>query len=361
MTSKISILLITFMIVVFIACERIMQVNCPGDDPRTGENIAVEQDYVPQVVKCIWFDDKPAAYTIAFDDARASHYQVSAPTLFDRGIRGTFYIHTQYIADWSAWQRVADMGHEIGSHSWSHPKMTELTENLQRLEFEKAIADIKGHLSGIKSIPSFAYPYGLFNDALRRVLRDYHVVSRGGGGLNPYNLTDEDLTLVHGIGVYPPYNMSETAGWVNKAIDEQAWSIVYFHSVSAQGDSNDTTIPVNRFIQHLDFVQSVRDSLWIAPQGEVANYVRIRRDGKVIVKVVNQTSIELALENLPSGVSDISSLTVKMPLPRQWHGEKVVAHREDGTAHPLRTGKTNIIYFSVPSVGKIVLEAKKVQ
>jgi peptidoglycan/xylan/chitin deacetylase (PgdA/CDA1 family) len=351
--------LFIFFMIVQLGCDRKLEILNPDERIPAQHKAVIEEDYAANAQKCIWFDDKAAAYTVAFDDARVSHYQVSGPALTERDMRGTFFIHTQYITDWTGWQWLEDHGHEIGSHTYSHPKLPELSEAQQRAEFERAIADIREHLKGITAIPSFAYPFGLYDDQVRRVMHDYHVSARGGGGLNRYDLSDDELTLVHGVGVYPPFDMASTAGWVQQAIDQRAWIMVYFHTVSALGDSDYTTIPVDRYLQHLNYVQGRRDSLWIATMGEVTSYLRLRRDATVQVKQIDSTGLEFSLANLQGSYSDLVPLTVKLVLPRNWHGLEVIATREDNVARSFRTGSDDAIFINIPFSAKILIEARK--
>ena len=346
-------------LVLMLGCDRRIEILCPEETTPAAEKVAIEPDYAPRAEKCLWFDDKPAAYTIAFDDARITHYQVSGPALSERKMQGTFFINTRNIADWTGWQQLVDGGHEIGSHTRNHPKMTELSELQQREEYVRAIADIREHLKGINSIPSFAYPYGLFDDQVRRIMRDYHVSARGGGGLNRPDLSDDELTVVHGIGVYPPYDMGTIASWVDKAVSQRAWIMVYFHSVSAKGDSDDTTIPVDRYLLHLNYVQGLRDSLWIATMGEVTSYLRLRRDSEVNVKQVEHTGLELSLATPQGEYSSLSPITVKIVQPRNWRGQTIEATAENGSAQSFRIAPEEIIYVSVPRSGKILITAKK--
>ncbi len=347
------------LLLLLLGCDRNLEVTRPTDDVLLEPNVEFEPGFVPAVEKCQWFDDKTAAYTVSFDDAKVTHYQVSGPILKQRNICGTFFINTREIVDWSGWQQLADMGHEIGSHSYSHPKMTELTEAQQRAELERAIADIRTHLRGSPPVYSFCYPYGLFNDELRRVVMDYHITARGGGAVNPIDMSDYDLSLAHGTGVYPPFDMAMIAGWVDKAIAKKAWVNVYFHSVSAKGDSNDTTIPVRYFNEHLDYVEQVRDKLWIATQGQVAHYIRLRREAKISVEVIDQTGFKVALYNLPDRIPEMTRLTVRMKMPLDWRNQKIILRKQDTKGYQLLKSEDDTACFNIGKTDILYIEAKK--
>lgn len=339
-------------------CERKLEMVSSREDPADEPNVKIEAEYVAQVQKCMWFEDKVAAYTISFDDARASHYQVAGPLLHQRNICGTFFINTREIKDWSGWQNLADMGHEIGSHTWSHPRMTALTEAQQRAELEHAIFDIRSNLRGAPPVYSFCYPYGLFDDALRRVVQEYHISARGGGGVNRSGLSDEALTMVRGSGVYPPYDMTLFARILAEALSKKGWVNVYFHSVSARDDSNDTTIPLRRFIEHLDDVEKVRGQLWIATQAQVANYIRLHRDAGIKVEEIDQVSIKISLERLPENISDISRLTVKLALPNHWRNHKIFWRKGNQKSQEIVNADGDRVYLHIGRDETVFLEAK---
>ena len=68
-----------------------------------------------------WPKFRKGAATFTFDDGAPSHIADVAP-LFDRfGYKATFYVVVNWEPDWEGFQALADNGHEIGSHSNSHP------------------------------------------------------------------------------------------------------------------------------------------------------------------------------------------------------------------------------------------------
>jgi peptidoglycan/xylan/chitin deacetylase (PgdA/CDA1 family) len=227
-----------------------------------------------------WQDNKKAAYTIAFDDSRPSHFQVVLPELLKRGISGTFYLNTKVIKRWVPWQYMAEMGQEIGSHTWSHVRCSSLTEASFRQELKLAIADLEQHILDVSPVRSFSFPFAAFNDMNKRVIREYHLSARCGGGINSNTITDKELNSLKGIGIYPPYDIDKINSYVDMAIKSGGWIILYFHSVSAKEETSNEKIPLSLFKKHLDYVCSLRDSLWIAPQGDVAEFIQAREPAK---------------------------------------------------------------------------------
>lgn len=63
--------------------------------------------------------------------------------------------------DWGQVHELAAMGHEIGSHSWEHRRLSTLSMEALRDDLGRSREAIEKHLG---AAPHFAYPYGRFQD-----------------------------------------------------------------------------------------------------------------------------------------------------------------------------------------------------
>ncbi|PZG08063.1 hydrolase [Nonomuraea aridisoli] len=108
-------------------------------------------------VKCValTFDDGPGPYT----DALLHHLEVHRA-------RATFFVVGRNVAANPAPVRKAyAAGHEIGSHTWSHPDLTKLTATRVRLELSRTDEAIK---AAIGVAPKLVRPpYGAVNGTVR--------------------------------------------------------------------------------------------------------------------------------------------------------------------------------------------------
>ena len=76
-----------------------------------------------------WPDNRKGAVSLGFDDGCPSHLSVAVPALNARGFKGTFFLMSgdgSWSPDWNAWRDVAAQGHEIGSHTKTHPWLTRI-------------------------------------------------------------------------------------------------------------------------------------------------------------------------------------------------------------------------------------------
>jgi len=97
------------------------------------------------------------------------------PTLLDalkkRRLRATFYLIGRSVVTWpDIVRRIADEGHEIGNHTWSHPNMAQLGDAAVFREIDRtseAIFNITG-----RPPVTFRPPYGAFTARQRQLLFD---------------------------------------------------------------------------------------------------------------------------------------------------------------------------------------------
>jgi peptidoglycan/xylan/chitin deacetylase (PgdA/CDA1 family) len=104
---------------------------------------------------------------ITFDDGHISNYNHALPLLQEKSLRATFFIVASFIDSRSDTMNAAQLrelsslGHEVGSHSWSHPVLTkcgskELMNELVRSR--EAIEDVIGN-----PVRAISMPHGNWN------------------------------------------------------------------------------------------------------------------------------------------------------------------------------------------------------
>ncbi|MFZ2523215.1 MAG: Ig-like domain-containing protein, partial [Minisyncoccia bacterium] len=127
-------------------------------------------------------------------------------------------------------QTIKSFGHEIGSHSQTHPYLTTLSaENLT-----KEVSDSKSDLTnimGISGVNTFVYPYGDYDANVRQaVINAGYIGARSvDRGMN-YRDTDKFALKVQQID--RTVNMAQFQSWVDEARNNKAWLILMFHQVN---------------------------------------------------------------------------------------------------------------------------------
>ncbi|MET8244994.1 polysaccharide deacetylase family protein [Streptomyces sp. NPDC005202] len=103
---------------------------------------------------------------LTFDDGPDPRYTPHIlDTLAKYDVRATFFVCGE-MADWNRdlLARMADEGHVVGNHTWSHPLLTQLTRRRIRSEMERT-SDVIEKAYGERPL-WFRAPYGAWNRAI---------------------------------------------------------------------------------------------------------------------------------------------------------------------------------------------------
>ncbi len=118
---------------------------------------------------------------VTLDDGYLDNFDLALPVLEKYGIKATFFVTTGYLGqmfrhnagEWPMMtsgqvRELESIGHEIGAHTISHPRLPELPRDVARTEIDgsrRTLEDLVGH-----DVTSFAYPYGAHDDAVRSLV-----------------------------------------------------------------------------------------------------------------------------------------------------------------------------------------------
>lgn len=123
---------------------------------------------------------------LTFDDGYLNFTELGLPLFKKYGQCATVFVVAGLIGETNAWDtKLGDKteplmssedikdafqaGIEIGSHSMTHARLTTLDQN----ELRSEVADSKAKLEGLleQPVPTFCYPYGAQNEAVREAVR----------------------------------------------------------------------------------------------------------------------------------------------------------------------------------------------
>jgi hypothetical protein len=189
---------------------------------------------------------------------------------------------------------LAEAGHEIGSHSITHPFLTQATDSALGTE----LTGSKNRLESIThdSFVSFAYPYGDYDARVIDKLKDTgyrsgRSVDEGYNGaldLEAYNIRVQNIEKTT--------TLAEFQSWVDYAKAHNYWLVIVYHEVVPDGTSTcsgeeqnpclDTTL--SDFEKQLDY---------IAGQGLGANVETVQR------------ALAVATNHYPAGTVSIDRAT----------------------------------------------------
>ncbi|MBN2152804.1 MAG: polysaccharide deacetylase family protein [Candidatus Lokiarchaeota archaeon] len=150
-----------------------------------------------------WPDERSSALSLTFDDGYSCHYEHLGPVLKEHGLKATFFVVSGWLDDpstskyagrigtWAGFQQLAIDGHEIGSHSVAHPRLTRLPTGSEDragsllYELAESKRAIERHVP-TRACTSIAYPYALRNRKVTKSAANYYIAARGIG--NPFTI-----------------------------------------------------------------------------------------------------------------------------------------------------------------------------
>lgn len=176
-----------------------------------------------------------ALVSVTFDDGWANQYQNAFPLLTQHGLPATFYIISGELADQPDYmsgvqvQNLKTAGHEIGSHTVTHPDLTTLSAAQMQQEMSQSQATLQS-LLGVP-VTDFAYPYGAYNASTIVTGKLYYQSQRTVNA--GFNTKDNfDLAQLKIEEVDSNISQAQVQGWINAAIAQKSWLILVYHEIA---------------------------------------------------------------------------------------------------------------------------------
>lgn len=192
--------------------------------------------------------------SVTFDDAPLSAVETGAEVLERYGARGSYYVcaglegrpgHMGNYAQMADYAALAERGHEIACHTFSHL-------DCGKADAAEIQADIERNTDALSRIDvqaiHFAYPYGDVSPQAKRALSGRYGSLRA---LHPGLIRQgTDLNQLPAVGIEGPEGEAHARGWIDRALAERAWLILYTHDVRENAsDWGCTPAALDRLVQ----------------------------------------------------------------------------------------------------------------
>ena len=169
--------------------------------------------------------------SLTFDDGWEENVTTVLPRLNAFGYKSTQYYATQHITetnDTSGLEAFAAAGHEIGSHTITHPNLGTISLASVIYELTESQRVLETALGS--SVPNFASPYGGYNtqvvSEIAKLYRSHRTVDEG------YNSKDNfDIYRLKVQNVLIGTSPAQVAEWVARAQQDKTWLILVYHKV----------------------------------------------------------------------------------------------------------------------------------
>lgn len=218
----------------------------------------------PRIYVSCYSGDRRAAISYTFDDGLLEHFTVVRGQLKKHRFPATFAIIGSKVGrdqkgtptmTWSQLSQLRADGHEIASHGFEHRNVTTLSAEELRHEVQ-ANDSIIGDSVGVWP-RTFFYPGNRHSHETVAVCEKGRVGSRTKQMSLGSKRTDEELRR-----------------WVDGLIGKGGWEVTMTHGISYGYDHFSDPATLWR---HFDYVDSLRQKIWVATLADVSAYTKERR------------------------------------------------------------------------------------
>ncbi len=271
-----------------------------------------------------WKNFTNAAVSYTWDDNTAKQLTVAKPIFDNYGFKTTFFITTNWGPNWAAFQTASTDGHEVASHSKSHPNFGNLDETQRLEELEGSKNAINANISGNQCL-TFAYPYCVVGDNAQT--ESLYISARTCQGAiessTPANIMSVSSIVCGTAGSV--MTSEHFTNKVNEATSSNGWVVFLLHGID--NDGGFSPIASTDLDTHLNYMNQNQDTFWVATYGDAVKYIK-ERDNSSIVETSNDNN-EIVFQltnNLDTNIYNIP-LSLKRAIPMDW---SVTSVTQDG-------------------------------
>lgn len=320
-----------------------------------------------------WKGNAQAAFSITIDDnGNGDSRNVQASILEEYGVQGTFFIITEPLTRYPALRQmfldIFNRGHELGSQTVTHPRLSGANIDLIWSELTESKLFIE-ELTGAPCI-TYAAPYGDLTPNIIEVAQELYISARGVNiGINEiaegniWNLKTAPRPTPWDAGVTwtNEQYLANLRQYVEDLLTVNGWGIEMWHNLTNDPNEPSSGPAVNETVFRTFLAELTSDyghRLWVAPQGTVAQYYLERQETTIEILAVTEDVILLNL--LFDGDKAIfdEPLTVVTVVPENWlNGELTVMQNgrrlDSDYTIDVDSDKPCLLYDAIPGGGTI--------
>lgn len=301
----------------------------------------------------IWQGFRPAAISYTFDDNCTNQYAIAVPMFNARGFKMTLFTITSLVFDWTQVKNAAASGHEIASHTVTHPNLSTLSDAQQTNELKNSLDAINANVSGQKC-RTLAYPFCVGGNAA--ITSQYYIAARSCSGQlvssTPANFKDISSLTCGNLGAVQTAQDFNTKA--DSAATAKAWCVYLIHGID--NDRGYSPLPSATLQASLDYLSANTNKFWVDTFGNVVRYI-LERNAVSVVQTSNANdSITLQVtDNLDDSIYN-QPITLRRPLPANWPSAMVSQGNNPVVTRLVSIASTNYVMFDVvPDGGNVVL------
>jgi oligosaccharide reducing-end xylanase len=291
--------------------------------------------------------------SFTFDDGTANQFAVVLPMFNQYGFKLTLFTVINWGPNWTVLQTAASQGHEIASHTMSHPNFSSLSDADQTTELKNSQDAINAHISGKQCI-TIAYPYCAVGNT--SLCNQYYIAARGCSGAiepsTPANFMNISSFVCGTEGSIKTAQDFKTKA--DAAAASRGWVVFLLHGIDNDGGYSPVTTA--NLKGALDSLSSYKDKYWISTFSNIARYIKERNC--VSVKEITQTDSSITIrvtDTLDNSLYNYP-VTIRRPLPSTWLSASIAQSNRTVDVKIVEVNSLKYIMFDiVPDSGDITI------
>ena len=300
-----------------------------------------------------WAGFRNAVAVFTFDDGCANQLSIAVPIFDNYGYKASFYLVTNWVSNYSAYQALVDEGYEVGSHSDNHATNAADQRTMPDSEIASSKSNINSHISG-QTCNTITYPNCEEPDetTLRANYIGGRVCANGIDGATPSNYYRINSVICGSTG---SVNSAEAfQGKMQQAINQGGWVTFLIHEVdNGKGYSPTSSEAIDGA---LSWAKANDSKIWVTTFRNAIMYSKERNASTIAKKSGDASSETYTLtHSIADNVSNYDyPLSLRVQNSNSWTS---VSATQDGKAITASI-KDGYIYFdAVPNGGDIVISS----
>lgn len=300
-----------------------------------------------------WPGFRQAAISYTFDDGCSNQFAIAIPMFNEFGFKLTLFTVTDWDPNWTELRKAASQGHEVASHTVTHPYLDQINIEQQKAELKNSQDKINENIKNSKCL-TLAYPYCRAGD--ESLCKQYYIAVRACQGFVEKS-TPRDFLNISSIICGSLGALKTTEDFSKKYEDTKksnGWCVLLFHGIDDDGGYS--PIPSKTLRESLEYLDTHRDTFWVATFVNAVRYIKERDDVSVREISSQQGRITLQVtDNLDDSIYNYP-LTVRRELPEGWESAEVSQNNQALKEDIVELDSKKYVMFDVvPDSGDVVI------
>ncbi|MEQ8581522.1 MAG: polysaccharide deacetylase family protein [Marinoscillum sp.] len=300
-----------------------------------------------------WGGFKTSAVSYTFDDNTGNQLPVALPLFDQYDFKVTLYTVTNWGPDWTALRKASDNGHEVASHTISHPSLPSISVEEQETQLQQSQSTIRSNVPNAEVL-TIAYPNCNIGDLA--TIEKYYIAGRICSGqiipAKPGDYYRLSAMIVGSQGGVNSASAFQTK--VESAKSSGGWAVFLIHGIDNDGGYSPVSSAV--LSDHVDFMNANSDDYWVGTFAEVVKYIKERESVSIAESSITDDSLKVTISDDLDDALYNQAISVRRKLPSNWRTASVYIDGEAIQSHiQSENGISYVVFDAVPDHGIITI------